>query len=137
MQKYAWLLCSSILVTIDLERNPFIYLIFISVCKILKILFFPFKRRFKYSKNLKNSICAVCIRIQLCTSLSKFKRQYGKVIKIWILQCTTDLPIKQINRPINRYRLINQYCWLHKYQYPIGIGSADYKGLYRLISSIY
>ena len=49
------------------------------------------------------------------------------------LQCTTDIPIKPINRPINRYRPINRIGKSQKSQYRIGIGSADYKGLYRLI----
>ena len=38
-----------------------------------------------------------------------------------------------INRPINRYRPINRIGKSEKSQYRIGIGSADYKGLYRLI----
>ena len=48
-------------------------------------------------------------------------------------QCTPDIPIKPINRPINRYRPINRIGKSDKSQYRIGIGSADYKGLYRLI----
>ena len=48
-------------------------------------------------------------------------------------QCRTDIPIKPINRPINRYRPINRIGKSDKSQYRIGIGSADYKGLYRLI----
>ena len=56
---------------------------------------------------------------------------------ISIGQCTTDLPIKPINRPIKRYRPINRFCLSQKSQYQIGIGSADYKDLYRLIGSTY
>ena len=41
-------------------------------------------------------------------------------------QCTTDIPIKPINRPINRYRPINRIGKSEKLQYRIGIGSADY-----------
>ena len=48
-------------------------------------------------------------------------------------QCTTDIPIKPINWPINWYRPINRIGKSDKSQYRIGIGSADYKGLYRLI----
>ena len=48
-------------------------------------------------------------------------------------QCTTDIPIK----PINRYRPINWIGKSQKSQYRIGIGSADYKGLYRLIGFTY
>ena len=46
----------------------------------------------------------------------------------------TDQPI---NRPINRYRPINRIGKLGKSLYRIGIGSADYKGLYRLIGYLY
>ena len=55
----------------------------------------------------------------------------------FLQQCTTDLPIKPINRPINWYRPINRIGNLEKYLYRIGIGSADYKGLYRLIGFTY
>ena len=41
-------------------------------------------------------------------------------------QCTTDIPIKPINRPINRYRPTNWIGKSEKLQYRIGIGSADY-----------
>ena len=47
--------------------------------------------------------------------------------KMILDKCTTDIPIKPINRPINRIGKSD------KSQYRIGIGSADYKGLYRLI----
>ena len=40
-------------------------------------------------------------------------------------------------RPINRYRPINRIGALGKSLYRIGIGSADYKGLYRLIGYLY
>ena len=56
----------------------------------------------------------------------------------------TDLLIKPINwyQRINLYRPINQYRPIadrrsHKSQYWFGIGSADYKGQYRLIGSNY
>ena len=45
----------------------------------------------------------------------------------------TDIPIKPINRPINRYPLINWIGKSEKLQYRIGIGSADYWAQYRLI----
>ena len=51
------------------------------------------------------------------------------IIRIDFLQCTTDLPIK----PINRYRLINRIGKSEKLQYRIRIGSADYWAQYRLI----
>ena len=40
----------------------------------------------------------------------------------------TNIPIKPINRPINRYRPrpINRIGKSEKLQYRIGIGSADY-----------
>ena len=44
-------------------------------------------------------------------------------------QCTTDLPIKPIYRPINRIGKSE------KSQYRIGIGSANYDALNRLIGS--
>ena len=48
-------------------------------------------------------------------------------------QCTSDIPIKPINWPINRYRPINQIGKSQKLQYRIGIGSANYKGPYWFI----
>ena len=60
-----------------------------------------------------------------------------KPMKIFLYQCTTDIPIKPINQPINRYRPINRIGKSQKSQYRIGIGSADYKGLYRLIGFTY
>jgi len=55
------------------------------------------------------------------------------IMKHKFTQCTTDIPIKPINQPINQYRPINRIGKSQKSQYRIGIGSADYKGLYRLI----
>ena len=48
--------------------------------------------------------------------------------QVTVEQCTTDLPIKPINRPINRIGK-SQIS-----QYRIGIGSADYSSPYRLIN---
>ena len=75
------------------------------------------------------------LMIQLIFSFRVFNLHLVIIIQLGssAMQCTTDIPIKPINRPINRYRPINRIGKSDKSQYRIGIGSADYKGLYRLI----
>ena len=60
---------------------------------------------------------------------SQNPRVMFKMFEVQYVQCTTDLPIKPINRPINRIGKSE------KFQYRIGIGSADYNALNRLIGS--